>query len=277
MPVPANVSSSSFRREKTLRECLAETEEQVAALKEDQGGTPATPRESAARERAVHERKARVEAALLSLKELQDENAGRYPSQQKDPSEIRVSTTDPDATKMKMADGGYRPAYNVQFATTVNGGAIAGVSVTNEGVDNGQLDPMVEKIDSLYESRPEKYLVDGGFVDQKAIERTEEAGTQVFAPVRCGEVGTPGHRSIRPPPRRYQWRGRMEGADGDDRRTGGIQEWASTAEWANAQARNDGLRQLLVRGIDKVLSSTFWYSLTHNFERHKAWMRPEKA
>ena len=95
-----------------------------------------------------------MEAALLSLKELQDENAGRYPSQRKDPSEIRVSTTDPDAAKMKMADGGYRPAYNVQFATTVEGGVIVGVSVTDEGVDSGQLEPMVEKIESRHGSRP---------------------------------------------------------------------------------------------------------------------------
>ena len=153
-------------------------------IKEDQGETPATSRESAARERAVHERKARVEAALLTLKELQDENAGRYPSQRKDPSEIRVSTTDPDANKMKMADGGYRPAYNVQFATTVESGVIVGVSVTDEGVDSGQLEPMVEKLESLHGSRPEKYLVDGGFVDQEAIDRIEASGTQVLRPCR---------------------------------------------------------------------------------------------
>jgi transposase len=278
MRVRANASSSSFRREKTLRECLAETEEQVAALKEDEGGTPATPRESAARQRAVHERKARVEAALLSLKELQDENAGRYPSQQKDPSEIRVSTTDPDATKMKMADGGYRPAYNVQFATTVNGGVIAGVSVTDEGVDNGQLDPMVEKIDSLYESRPEKYLVDGGFVDQKAIERTEAAGTLVFAPVPCVEkLRAKGQDPYARRPEDTDgvaaWRERM----GTEEAKQEYKNRASTAEWVNAQARNHGLRQFLVRGIDKVLSSTFWYALTHNFERHKAWMQAQKA
>jgi len=29
-----------------------------------------------------------------------------------------VSTTDPDARVMKMGDGGFRPAFNVQFATT---------------------------------------------------------------------------------------------------------------------------------------------------------------
>jgi transposase len=278
MRVRANASSSSFRREKTLRECLIEAEEQIVAFKEDQGETRATPAESAARERAVHERKARVEAALLSLKELQDENAGRYPSQQKDPSEIRVSTTDPDAPKMKMADGGYRPAYNVEFATTVRGGAIVGVALTDEGVDSGEMEPMVEKIETLYGSRPGAYLVDGGFVEKKAIERVETSGTQVFAPVPCAEklAGKGKDPYARRPDDTdgvAAWRERMGTPEGREE----YKNRASTAEWVNAQARNHGLRQFLVRGIDKVLSSAFWYALTHNFERHKAWMQAQKA
>jgi transposase len=278
MRVRANASSSSFRREKTLRECLAEAEEQIVALKENQSETTATPAESAARERAAHERKARVGEALLALKELQDENAGRYPSQRKVPSEIRASTTDPDARKMKMADGGYRPAYNVQLATTVEGGVIVGVSVTDQGVDSGQLEPMVEKIESLYESRPEEYLVDGGFVDQEAIERTEAAGTRVFAPVPCaeklaGQGKDPYARRPEDTDGVAAWRERMGTTEGKEE----YKNRASTAEWVNAQARNHGLRQFMVRGIDKVLSSTFWYALTHNFERHKAWMEVQKS
>jgi transposase len=121
--VRANAGASSFRREKTLRECLAAAEAQVAALKEnpDEGETP-PPRQAAAQERAARERKERLEAALSNLAELQAENAQRPPCRRKEPSEMRVSTTDPEATKMKMADGGYRSAYNVQFATTVEGG-----------------------------------------------------------------------------------------------------------------------------------------------------------
>jgi transposase len=271
MRVRANAGTSSFRREKTLRERLAEAEAQIAKLKENEDESSATPRESAARERAARERKERVEAALLSLKELQEENAGRYPSQRKDPSEIRVSTTDPDATKMKMADGGFRPAYNVQFATTVEGGVIVGASVTDEGVDSSQMEPMVEKIEVLYGKRPESYLADGGFVDQEAIERVEASHTQVFAPVPCAEKL---HAKGQDPYARRPddtdgvaaWRKRMGTAEAQEE----YKNRASTAEWVNAQARNHGLRQFLVRGIDKVLSSTFWYALTHNFERQRA-------
>jgi transposase len=272
--VRANAGASSFRREKTLRECLAEAEEQIAALKDDEEDTSATPRESAARERAVCERKARVEAALTSLKELQEENAQRYPYRRKDPSELRVSTTDPDATKMKMADGGYRPAYNVQFATTVQGGVVVAASVSDEGVDSGQMEPMIEKIESLYGCRPETYLADGGFVDQEAIERVETAQTRVLAPVPFVERWVAQGKD--PYARRAEdgdgsaaWRQRMGTAEGREE----YKSRASTAEWVNAQARNHGLRQFLVRGIAKVLSSTIWYALTHNFQRQRAWNR----
>jgi hypothetical protein len=52
---------------------------------------------------------------------------------EKEPREPRASTTDTQARIMKMADGGFRPAYNVQFATDTKSTAIAGVSVDNIG------------------------------------------------------------------------------------------------------------------------------------------------
>jgi transposase len=276
MRVRANAGASSFRREKTLRECLTEAEEQIAALKDNEDESSATPRESAARERAAHDRKERVEEALLSLKELQADNARRPPCRRKDPSELRVSTTDPDAAKMKMADGGYRPAYNVQFATTVKGGVIVSATITDEGVDSSQMEPMVKKILSLYGKRPKSYLVDGGFVEQQAIERVETSRTQVFAPVPCVEkLRAKGQDPYARRPEDTDgvaaWRERM----GTEEAKKEYKNRASTAEWVNAQARNHGLRQFLVRGIDKVLSSTFWYALTHNFQRHMSLKRAQ--
>jgi hypothetical protein len=173
---------------------------------------------------------------------------------------------------MKMADGGYRSAYNVQFTTTVDGGAVVGVSVTDEGVDSGQMEPMVAKIESLYGARPEAYLVDGGFVDQAAIGRVEESKTEVFAPMPRVETWfakgkDPYARRPGDTDAEAAWRARMGTAEAREQ----YKKRASTAEWVNAQARNHGLRQFLVRGMKKVLSSTFWYALAHNFERHRAW------
>jgi transposase len=273
--VRANAGASSYRREKTLRRCLEEAEAQLAALKDEgeaDGDEAPSQRQQAARERAARERKAHLEDALSGLKELQEENAKRPPCRRKDPEELRASTTDPDAPKMKMADGGFRPAYNVQFATTVEGGAIVAAAVTDEGVDSSQMEPMLEKIEALYGERPEAHLVDGGYVDQEAIDRAEQSGIDVYAPVPCAERWQaqgkdPFARRPEDSDGVAEWRERMGTEPGRE----AYKKRASTAEWANAQARNHGLRQFMVRGMKKVLSSVLMYALAHNFERQRAW------
>jgi hypothetical protein len=64
----------------------------------------------------------------------------------KSKAEAKVSTTDPDARIMKMSDGGFRPAYNVQFTTDVAGQAIVGVDVTPVGTDHAALAPMLAQV-----------------------------------------------------------------------------------------------------------------------------------
>jgi hypothetical protein len=43
---------------------------------------------------------------------------------------------------MKMANGGFNPAYNLQLATDADSRMIVGVQVTNSGSDSRQLAPM---------------------------------------------------------------------------------------------------------------------------------------
>jgi hypothetical protein len=107
-------------------------------------------REQGARERAAREREARVAEALRQLpqvqavKERQKRKAGKQRAARV--TEARVSTTDPEARVMKMPDGGSRPAYNVELATDVSSGIVLGVSVINEGTDQGEALPMVEQV-----------------------------------------------------------------------------------------------------------------------------------
>ena len=88
---------------------------QGLAAEDPPAGEPElSPREAAAM-RHAEERVERVEQALERMPEME---AKIKPGQKK---EARVSTTDPQATVMKMADGGFRPAYNVEYATTCDG------------------------------------------------------------------------------------------------------------------------------------------------------------
>ena len=83
---------------------------------------------------------------------------------------------------MKMADGGYRPAYNVQLATDVDARAIVWVEVTNVGSDMNALTPMLDQIKERTERLPEEQLVDGGFASRRTIEAAAQRGVTVYAP-----------------------------------------------------------------------------------------------
>jgi transposase len=113
MKVRASAGAASFRRKKTLKECLAEAEEQVKALRAELEADPAaaSKRQQAARERAARERIERIKRALEQMPEVEDKKKSG------EKEKARVSTTDAEARVMKMADGGFRPAFNVQLAT----------------------------------------------------------------------------------------------------------------------------------------------------------------
>ena len=93
--------------------------------------------------------------------------------------------TDPEARLMKMADGGFRPAYNVQLATDAPTRILTGIEVITSGSDRGQLAPMVEQHQERYGEPPKEMLADGGFATKPDITTISETGqTTVYAPVQ---------------------------------------------------------------------------------------------
>ena len=69
---------------------------------------------------------------------------------------------------MKMADGGFRPAYNVQTATAGSelGGrrTVVGVRVTNVGSDMNAVAPMLDDIERRTGKLPKVLLADANHV-----------------------------------------------------------------------------------------------------------------
>jgi len=192
----------------------------------------------------------------------------------KDRDKARASTTDADARVMKMADGGFRPAVNVQLATATDSQIITGVEVTNSGGDQGQLAPMIEQHQERYEEVPDEALIDGGFVKKEDIEKVEQGGTTVYAPVMKSKDP---NRDPHTPcdddsPEVAAWRQRMATAEAKVI----YRERASTAECVNAHARNRGLQRFLVRGLKKVKAVALLYALAHNLMR-AARLRAEAA
>jgi transposase len=259
--VRASAGASSFRRRETLEGCWAEAQAHVADLKREQEAHPeaAGTKAAKARERAAREREERVKQALQELPQIE------AAKQEQDRAKARVSTTDAEARVMKMADGGFRPAYNVQLAATTAGQAIVAVSVTNSGSDMGQMPAMVKQVEERFETRPQEWLVDGGHAKKEDIETVSEKGTTVYAPVQ-----KPKKADVDPhQPRATDseaiaaWRQRMGTPEAKEI----YKDRAATIECVNAQARQRELKQVTVRGTAKVLAVVLWYALAHNLMR----------
>jgi transposase len=263
MRVRASAGAASFRRKPTLEEALAEAKEQVETLRQELEDDPkaSNRRQQQARQRAARERLERVEAALRRLPELESK---KKPDEK---DKARCSTTDPDATVMKMANGGFNPAYNVQFATDTKSQVIVGVDVITNGSDQGQMGPMVEQIRDRYDRVPGAMLVDGGFAKHDDIDAVSaaEVGCTVYAPVqKPKDPKTDRHApSPRDSERVAEWRQRM----GTDEAKTIYKDRAATAECVNALARRRGLLQFLVRGVSKVRTIALWHALAHNVLR----------
>lgn len=267
MRVRASAGAASFRRAATLQEHLAEAEAHVAALKAELAADPgaATRRQQAARERAARQRTERLSQALAELPAARAAKQGAEAKQQ-----ARVSTTDPEARVMKMGDGGFRPAYNVQFGTDTQTQLITGVDVITSGSDRGQLAPMVEQHIERYEQPPAEMLVDGGFIKKDDITAVSapQGQTTVYGPVpKAQTAGVDPHAPrADDTPAMAEFRQRMATAEAQEI----YKERAATAECVNALARNRGLQQFRVRGRPKVRAVVLWYVLAHNLMRAAA-------
>jgi len=262
--VRASAGASSFRRTQTLQALMAEARAHLKTVTHEAADPALSARRAAARQRGAADRLARLEAALQQVPAV---TVTKQRSGAKDAT-VRVSTTDPEARVMKMGDGGFRPAFNVQFATTADAArVIAGVAVTTRGSDMGETTPMLEQIAQRTGVRPAELLVDGGYPQHQAIDQAAARGATVYAPLPKPRKGDPRDPHV---PRDGDsaavaaWRERMA----TDEAKAIYPQRAATAETVNADAKaHRGLDHLAVRGRDKVLGSVCLFALTYNILR----------
>jgi len=257
MRVRASAGAASFHRQPTLEKHLVQAREQVKMLEMEQA-TPGehTVRQKAAQERAAKEQVRRLEVALEEMPKVK----AVKPAAKRE--KARVSSTDPEARVMKMADGGYRPAYNWEFAVELSHFVITGVDVVNIGSDKAQMIPMVKQVTKRTGHLPQAWLIDGGFVKLEAIETMDKDGVTVYAPVpkpkdktrdRYAPLATDSTAIV-------QWRQRMGTEEGQ-----AIYKQRKLVELPNAQARSrHSVQQVRVRGRRKVRCVALWVAITHN-------------
>jgi transposase len=274
--VRVGAGASSFRRQQRLEQLLEESLRHVDELR-DQVDSPEhaalSARQRAARKRAAAEKLKRLDEAIAQLPELKHKQAeaARRAGHGKRGEQIRnrqprVSTTDVQARVMKMPNGGFNPAVNVQLATDTASRAILGVEVTNEGSDNAGLsEPMRRQVEQRTGGKVKQQLIDGGYMRSKDIEQAHVHGVELFVPPKPARNA--GNRGRELEPKRgdseavLAWKRRMGSEEGKEI----YKERAATSETVNADLRSyRGLSQLTVRGLKKAKCAALWCALAYN-------------
>jgi transposase len=271
--VRACAGASSFRREERLQKLLDEAKQHVEDLKsllaDPEKSAGVSAKQKAARTRAARQRQQRVEQAIHRLPELKkkQEKLAKKKSQKEKQKlkEPRASTTDAEATVMKMANGGFNPAVNVQFATDTESRAIVGVDVSGEGNDHHLAEPMREQVEQRTGQKVHEHLIDGGYLVLEEIEDAAEAGVTVYAPPKPPRNKEQGGSEFQPKAHESQtlgeWRQRMGSEQGKEI----YKERASTSETVNGDLRTHrGMGRMLVRGLKKAKCVALWCALAYN-------------
>ena len=278
--VAANASKRSYRGAEGLAELEAVARVRVERLRAELGADPAASerRRRAAGERTAREVAARADVARRKLVKLQEEKKRRektHPKEETEKADSQVSITDPDARIMMMANGGFRPAYNVLVSATTGTQVILGIAVSERRNEAGIAQPMVQNLIDRYGRAPSRLLIDTKPATQADILALAEhpAGRITVYTPPPPDKATATAESIRKrawhrrrePTVLQEWRARMASPDG--RR---IYDRRRQIETINAQLKNHGLSRFVLRGLQKVRCEALLHAIAHNLRRRRA-------
>ena len=286
--VRAHAGQASFRRRPRIEAFEREAEERVALLKAgalpdagpdagqgDSPGAARDKRQQAAAMRAAEERAARIAAARTILAQREEQRQKRSRSNRKKTAgqgDVRVSTSDPECRVMKMADGGFRPAYNLQVTTDPFSGIIVATAIDCSGSDKGLLRGAVQAATLRHGRAPKAILADGGFSAASDIEWAHalatggtgacpaEEGPTLYVPLTASKHGTDPHA-----PRKDDGPGvaalRLRMASDDGKASYKLR---CQTELPHARLRKNGLNQFTLRGAAKALAQATWHAIANN-------------
>jgi transposase len=278
--VEANASKPSYRGADGLAELEAAARARVERLRAELNADPSASerRRRAAGERAARDVAARADAARKKLAKLQEEKKRREKSHRKEEAEkadSQVSTTDPDARMMLMADGGFRPAYNLLISATTGTQVILGLEVSERRNEAGIAQPMVQSLIDRYGHTPTCVLIDTKAATQAdimALAKHPAGRITVYTPpppdketATAESIRKRAWRRRREPMVLQEWRTRMASPEG---RSIYGRRWH--IETINAQLKNHGLSRVLLRGLQKVRCEALLHAIAHNLRRGRA-------
>src|SRR6266571_2897323 len=211
----------------------------------------------------VRVRVEKVAAAIKTLGEVEAQRERRMKTNRKQTEkqkEPRASTTDAQVRTIKMADGGFRPAWNVQVVTVAGTPIVVGVKPSSVGSDRGLMRPLLEKIRKCFDRLPGRHLADGGFAAADDIEWAHHEGVDVYCPPTKPKNGSdPFQPRAKDGAGVLAWRSRMKSDEGKAQYRA-----RAICECIHARWRNWNLIRLNVRGEAKVTAVMLLHALANN-------------
>src|SRR5713101_5655324 len=162
--IKAQAASDSFQGEAKIGEHLERARRRVREMGEPDQEAGAS-RVEQARRRARRERQQRLEQGLEELQKLR-------PSKPR----ARVSVSEPEARRMRQADGGIAPNYNVQISADAAQSLIVDVKVTQAPNDSEQLAPAIGRIAARLGRKPRQMLADADYTNRRQHRSHRRAG-----------------------------------------------------------------------------------------------------
>jgi transposase len=277
--VRAAASRSSMRRRQTLVELEEKARIRVAALKQELEADSAAGQRRLSKRRltAAEDRARRVAAALAKHPAAAPKDREKDPNEGDDPPpgsgkggktprEERVSTTDPDAPLMRMADGAVRPAYNVQVASAC--GFVVAIDPVQRRNDRGLAPAIVAQVKQRCGKLPDRLLADTGAMTATDITTLAQThpSMQVFSPPPARKDGSKPASKARyernraaEPQSLKEWRARMDSEEGQ-----AVYKRRSNTEHVHARLKNRGFGHMVLRGLAKVRIACLLHAVTHN-------------
>jgi transposase len=164
--IRATASPRSMQAESRIQEHWERARKRVTEMG-DPRKDETSPRAKQARLRAQRERQERLDQAMEELEKLHKLKAARS-------SKKWVSISEPEARKMKQADGSLALSYNAQISADAAHGLIVGVEVTQAASDWDELLPAVERIEQRMGRKPQQMVADAGYTSRAVIEEMAE-------------------------------------------------------------------------------------------------------
>lgn len=268
MKLKASASKGSFCKKQKIQEHLKEAKARIAQLKQEIENDPAINKKRlhAARIRAANDRLQRLKQAEKELKsycEKQNRQREKYKKKlltNKQQKKLKVSTTDPEARVMKMANSGFNPAYSVQLGVDTLTNVIIAVDVTQQKTDGGMMLPMFKDIRQTYNQTPQRYLVDSGYKNKDDLSAMHEAGCLVYMPTE----GKKGKKALFDTANKDEAIQALLTRMGTEEGKRVYKNRKSTVECVNAQVRNRGFYTSPLRGMQKVRTCLTLVATAHN-------------